>query len=66
MYIVPSASQVVSLATDRVTGHARHCAREWACPKLEGIWTCKYVSLIQVVFNWGFVGLGVYSGVGRW
>ena len=28
--------------TDTVTGHARGCAREQACPKLEIIWTRKY------------------------
>ena len=28
-----------------VTGHARGCACERACPKLECIWTRKYVSL---------------------
>ena len=29
-------------AADRVTGHARGCAREWACPKLLSMWTRKY------------------------
>ena len=29
-------------AADRVTGHARGCAREWACPKLQSMWTRKY------------------------
>ena len=28
-------------AADRVTGHARGCARERACPKPECIWTPK-------------------------
>ena len=28
-------------AADRVTGHARVCVRERACPKLECIWTRK-------------------------
>ena len=27
---------------DRVTGHARGCAHEWACPKLDCIWTRKF------------------------
>ena len=35
-------SIVCFVATDRVTGHARGCAREWACPKLQSMWTRKY------------------------
>ena len=34
MYMFPAA--------DRVTGHARGCAREQACPKLQSMWTRKY------------------------
>ena len=29
------------IAADRVTGHARGCAREQVCPKPEGVWTGK-------------------------
>ena len=35
-------SRKVPPAVDRVTGHARGCAREWACPKLQSKWTGKF------------------------
>ena len=35
-------SSNVPPAMDTVTGHARDCAREQACPKLESMWTRKY------------------------
>ena len=36
-----STSKTTPPAADRVTGHARGCARERTCPKLEGMWTRK-------------------------
>ena len=40
-----------SPATDTVTGHARGCAREQACPKLESMWTRKYGFLLMAYLH---------------
>ena len=40
------SNMIASPATDTVTGHARGCAREQACPKHESMWTRKYSFLL--------------------
>ena len=50
--------------THRVVGHARSCAREWACPKLQSMWTRKYGFPIpkQTVDNLVFLCSAVDEG----
>ena len=37
------ARWIHDVAADRVTGHARSCARERACPKLDSMWFADHV-----------------------
>ena len=52
-------------AADSVTGHARGCAREWACPKLQSMWTRKYSFPFPKTFMSMSSILNLFSQVGK-
>ena len=47
---------------DRVTGHSRGCAREWACPKLQGRKEMFYLMTYSTHFIYGYMASGRKEG----